>query len=112
MDRYPGTGEILELLRIVLVAEDMGWPSDLQGGADAIGADRLLGVAESGRKLHAVEVAVEIVIRRHPAQHDPVGVGQDHANWLTLQALAKLLENRESGTRQWRVEIGIAHVGQ
>ena len=47
MDRHPGAGEVLQVLRVVLVAEDVRGLAALQRGADAVGADELLGVAEA-----------------------------------------------------------------
>ena len=56
VDRHPGAAEALQVLGVVLVAEDVGGPAALQRGADAVGADLLLGVAEAGGQLDPVEV--------------------------------------------------------
>src|SRR5258708_4925154 len=61
VDRHPGAGEILQVLRIVLVAEDVRGLAALQGGADAVGADEFLGVAEPRGELDPVEVPLQVM---------------------------------------------------
>ena len=48
-DRHRGAGEILQVLGVVLVPEHVHRLAALQRGADAVGADELLGVAEARR---------------------------------------------------------------
>ncbi len=112
MDRDPGAGEILEILRIVLVAEHVHRPAALQRRADAVGADGLLGVAEAGRELDAVQVPVKIVIGRQPGEHHSGGVRQDDADRLAVQVLAQIPQHRQGAAGQRRVQVGVAHIGQ
>ena len=112
VDRHPGAGEILQILRVVLVAEDMRGLAALQRGADAVGADEFLGVAEARRQLDPVEVALKIVIGGEPGQHHPGRVGQDDADRLPFQVLAKVPEHRHGAAGQRRVQVGITDIGQ
>ena len=48
-DRHPGAGKGLQVLGVVLMTENMGRLPALQGGADSVGTDKLLGVAEARR---------------------------------------------------------------
>ena len=59
VDRHAGAGEVLEVLGVVLVAEHVRRAAHLQRGADAVGADELLGVAEAGGQQDPVEVPLE-----------------------------------------------------
>ena len=48
-DRHRGAGEVLQVLGVVLVPEHVRRLAALQRGADPVGADELLGVAEARR---------------------------------------------------------------
>ena len=88
VDRHAGAGEVLEVLGVVLVAEHVRRAADLQRRADAVGADELLGVAEAGRELDPVEVALEVAVAGQPGQHQPGRVGEDDADRLPVELLA------------------------
>ena len=87
---HPGAGQALQMLRVVLVAEDVRRPPGLQRGADAVGADEFLGVVEARRELDAVEMPFEIVIGGQPGQHEPVGVGEDDADRLPVELFVQV----------------------
>ena len=89
VDRHAGAGEVLQVLGVVLVAEDVRRAADLQRGADAVGADELLGVAEAGRQLDAVQVPLELAVAGQPGQHQAGRVGEDDADRLALELLAQ-----------------------
>ena len=112
VDRHTRAGEVLQVLGVVLVAEDVHRPAALQRRADAVGADELLGVAEPGRQLDPVEVRVEIVVGGHPGQHQPGLVGEDDADRLPVQVFAQMAQHRQRAAGQRGVEVGIAQVGQ
>ena len=112
VDRHPGAGEILQVLRVMLMAEDMRGLAALQGGADAVGADEFLGVAEPRRQLDPVEVAFQVGVGGQPGQHHPGRVGQDDADRLPVHVLAQVPEHRHGAAGQRGVQVGVADVGQ
>ena len=112
MDRHPGAAEALQGLGVVLVPEDVGRAAGLQRGADAVGADPVLGVAEAGRQLDPVEGALEVVVRGHPGQHQAVRVGQDDADRLAVQLLVQVPEHRIGRPGQVGLQVGVAQVVQ
>ena len=95
MDRDPGAGKVLEVLRVVLVAEYVRGLAALERRADAVGADILLGVAEAGSELHTVEVPLEIVVGGEPGEHHARCVGEDDADRLALQVLVQVPQHRQ-----------------
>ena len=112
MDRHPGAGEVLQVLRVVLMAEDVCGLAALQRGADAVGADEFLGVAEARRQLDPVEMAFQVVVRGQPGQHHPGRVGQDDADRLPVHVLAQVPEHRHGAAGQRGVQVGVADIGQ
>ena len=112
VDRHPGAGQVLQVLGVVLVPEHVHRPAALQRGADAVGADELLGVREAGREHHLVQVALQLVAGGEPDQHQPAGVGQHDADLLPLQLVAQRAQHRLGAAGQRGVDLGIADVGQ
>ena len=112
VDRHARTGQVLEVLGVVLVAEHVHRPATLQGGADPVGADVLLGVAEAGRQVDPVQVGVEVTAGVEPGQHQPGLVGEDDADRLVVQVLAQVVQHRQGAADQRRVQVGVAHIGE
>jgi hypothetical protein len=81
-DRHPGTGQVLQVLHVVLVAEDAGRPAALQRRADAVGADVLLGVAEAGGEPDPVQAFLQALVAGVTGEDDAVGVAEDDADLL------------------------------
>src|ERR1019366_2532302 len=94
VDGDPGAGQALQVLGIVLVTEDVGGAAGFQCGADAVGADPLLGVAEAGRQLDPVQVAFQVVVCGQPGQYHASRVGQDDADRLPVKLLVQLPQHR------------------
>ena len=111
-DRHRGAGEILQVLGVVLVPEHVRRPAALQRGADPVGADELLGVAEARRELNPVQVPLKVVVGRQPGQRHPMRIGEDDADQLALKILAQVLQHRQGGAGQWGIQVRIADVGQ
>ncbi len=112
MDRDAGAGQVLQILGVVLVAEYAGGLAAFQGGADPVGADVLLGVAEAGGELDPVQMTFQVMIGGHPAQHDARGVGEDDADRLPLQVLAQVAQYGHGVTGQRGIKIRIPDIGQ
>ena len=112
MDRHAGAGQVLQVLGVVLVAEDVGGLATLQGGADAVRPDVLLGVGEARGELDAVQVPLQVMVGRHPGQHDARRVGQDDADRLPLQVLAQVAEDRHGVADQRGIQVGVADIGE
>jgi hypothetical protein len=90
----------------------VGRPAGLQRGADAVGPDLVLGVAEAGGQLDPVEGALEVVVRGHPGQHQAVRVGQDDADRLAVQLLVQVPQHRIGRPGQVGLQVGVAQVVQ
>ncbi len=112
MDGDPGTGQVLEVLGVVLVAEHVRGLAALQGGADPVRAHVLLGVAEAGGELDRVQVTFQVMVGGHPAEHDARGVGEDDADRLPFQVLAQVAQHGHGVAGQRGVQVRIPHVGQ
>ena len=110
MDRHPGAGEIFEVLRVMLMAEHVHRPATLQCRADPVGADKLLRIAETRSKLHAIEVPLKIAIAGQPDEDHARGIGQDDADRLAIQVVPQVPQHRQGVTGQRGVEIGITDV--
>ena len=107
VDGHTGACQVLQVLGVVLVAEDMGRAADLEGGADAVGPDELLGVAEARGQTHAVQVAVELAVAGEPAEHQSRRVGEDDAHRLALQLLLQASKHRLGAPAEPGVEVGV-----
>src|SRR5207237_8075290 len=79
-------------------------------GADAVGADPVLGVAEAGGELDPVEGALEVVVRGQPGQHQAGRVGQDDADRLAVELLVQVPEHRIGRPGQVGFQVGIAQI--
>jgi hypothetical protein len=79
-DRHARARELLEVLHVVLVAEDLGGSAALERGPDAVGADVALGVAEARGEPHPVQVPLEGGLARVAAQDHPARVAEDQAH--------------------------------
>jgi len=112
MDRNPCAGQVLEVLGVVLVPEHVHRPAALERGADAVGADELLGVAEPGCEAHLVEVPLEVSATGEAAEDEPGGVGQDDADRLAVELLGQAAQHRSGAAGQRGVEVGVMQVGQ
>ena len=112
IDRHPGAAEDLQVLRVVLVAEHVRGLAPLQGGPDPVRADLLLGVAEARGELDPVQLAFEVAVRRHPAQHHARRVGQDDAYRLAVQVLVQVPQHRHGAAGQRGVEVRVPDIGQ
>ena len=111
-DRHRGAGEVLQVLGVVLVPEHVRRLAALQRGADPVGADELLGVAEARRQLDAIEVPLKIMVGCQPGQRHAMRIGQDDADRLALEILVQVLQHRQGVAGQRGVEVGIADVGK
>ena len=109
-DGDAGTREPVEVLGVVLVPEDVGGAAHLQGGADAVGPDLLLGVAEARGQVDVVEAPVELAVAGLAGQHQPRRVGQDDAHRLVVQLLAQLPQDGLRGARERGVEVHLGGV--
>ena len=98
VDGHTSAGQVLQVLGVVLVAEDMSRAADLEGGADAVGADELLRVAEARHQQHLVQVPLEGVVGSQPGQHHTGRVGEDDADGLAVELLAQ-------AATAWRPEL-------
>jgi hypothetical protein len=105
-------GEALEVLGIVLMAEDVRRAAGLQGGADAVGADAFLGVAEAGREHDAVKVAFQVDVGGQPGQDQPGAVGQDDADRLAVELLVQLAQHRIGAAGKRGLQVGISKIAQ
>jgi hypothetical protein len=112
VDGDAGAGQVLQVLGVVLVTEHVGRLAALQGGANAVGADLLLGVAEAGGQVDPVEVPLQVGIGGQPGQDHPGRVGQDHADRLPVQVVAQVPEHRHRAAGQRRVQVGVADIRQ
>ncbi len=112
VDRDARAAELLEVLGVVLVPEHVGRAARFQRGADAVGADAGLGVAEAGGQHDAVEGAFQVVVRGQPGQDEPVGVGQDDADGLAVELLVQVPQDRAGAARQPGLQVGFVQVGQ
>jgi hypothetical protein len=99
-------------LGVVLVPEHVGRAARLQRGADAVGADALLRVAEAGGQHHAVQGALQVVVRGQPVQHHPVSVGQDDADRLAVQLLAQAAQDWLGAAHQPGLQVRFVQVAQ
>ena len=106
----PAQASCLEVLGVVLVAEHVRRPADLERRADAVGADELLAVAEARRQQDPVEVPLEVVVGGQPAEHQPGRVGEDDADRLTVELLAEAAQHRLGRPGERAVEVGVADV--
>ena len=89
-DRHPGTGELLEVLDVVLVAEHPRRAAAFERGADAVRADVLLGVAEAGGQPHLVQARLQPRVAGVAGEHDAVGVAEDDADGFVRELLRGL----------------------
>ena len=112
MDRDPGAGQVLKVLGVVLVPEYAGRLAALQGGADPVGADVLLGVAEARGELDPVQVTFQVVVGGHPGEHDAGRVSEDHADRLPIEVLAQVAQHRHGVAGQRGIKIRVPDVGQ
>ena len=112
MDRDAGAGQVLEMLCIVLVAENVAGGTDLQGRPDAVRTDELLGVAEAGNQQDLVKVPFEVGVRGSPAEHQAGLVGEDDAHRLTVELLVQAAQHRFGAAGEPAVGVGIPDVGQ
>jgi hypothetical protein len=110
VDGHPGAGQILQVLGVMLVAEHVHGTAALQGRADPVGADELLGVAEPRGELHAVEMPFQVAVAGQPDEHHARRVGQDDADRLAVEVVAEVPQHRQGVTGQRRVEVGIPDV--
>ncbi len=108
-DRHPGTGELLEVLDVVLVAEHPRRAAAFERGADAVRADVLLGVAEAGGQPHPVQARLEPRVAGVAGEHDAVGVAEDDAHGFVPELLRGLAQHRAGGAQQGglAVEVGL-----
>jgi hypothetical protein len=93
MDRRTGAGELAEPAGEVFAAGDHGRHPGLERRTDAVGADLLLGVAEAGRQVGAVQLLHQRRVRAGALQHQAVPVGQDDADGLVRQLVGQLAEH-------------------
>ncbi len=112
VDRHPGAGQVLEVFGVVLVPEHGGGLAAFQRGADPVGADVLLGVAEARRELDPVQVTFQVVVGGHPGEHDARGVGEDDADRLPLQVLAEVAQHGHGVAGQRSIKIRVPDVRQ
>ena len=112
LDRDPGAGHALEVLRVVLVPEHVGGPAGLQRRPDAVGADDVLGVGEPGRQHDRVQVPLEVVVAGVAEQHQASGVGEHDADRLAVQLVVQVPQHRLGGAGQRRLQVGRPQVGQ
>ncbi len=107
--RHPGTGELLQVLHVVLVAEDPRRAAALQRGADAVGADVLLGVAEAGGEPDPVQALLQALVAGVAGEDDAVGVAEDDADGLAGELLRGLRQHRSRGAQQGglAVQVGL-----
>ncbi len=104
---HPGTGELLQVLHVVLVAEDAGRPAALQRGADAVGADVLLGVAEAGGEPDPVQALLQALVAGVAGEDDAVGVAEDDADGLAGELLRGLRQHRARGPQQGGLAVQV-----
>ena len=104
----PAHASILEVLGVVLVAEDVGRPAHLEGGPDSVGPHDLLGIAEARSEQDAVEVSLQLAVAGESAQHQSRLVGEDDADRLALELLAQASQHRLRAAAEPGVEV---HVG-
>jgi hypothetical protein len=112
VDRHSRAGQILQVLGVMLMAEHVCGLTALQRGADAVGADLILGVAEAGGEQHTVEVAFQIAVCGQPVEHDARGVGQDDADRLAVEMLVQVAHDRHRGAGERCLEVGVTRIGQ
>ena len=97
-DRVPNgcarAGELRQRLDVVLVPEHLGRAAALQRGADAVGADELLRVAEAGGQPDPVQRLRQRRVAGAPLEHDPVGVGEDDAHGLARELVGDRIQHR------------------
>jgi len=77
----------------------------LERRTDAVGADLLLGVAEAGRQVGAVELPHQCRVRAGALQHQAVLVGQDDADGLVRQFVSQPAEHGRGSHCQGRRDI-------
>ena len=106
----PGAGEVLEVLGVVLVAEHVHRLAALEGRADPVGADELLGIAEARNEQDAVEVARQVGVAGQPGQHEPGVVGEHDADRLPGELLVQPAQHGLGAAGQRSVQVRVAHV--
>ena len=111
MDGDTGAGQVLEVFGVVLVAEYVSRTAHFQGGADAVGADELLGIAEPRREKNLVEVRFEGPVAGHPAEHEPGGVREDDAHRLALELFAECAQHRSRTAGEAGVQLDVGLEG-
>ena len=100
------------MLGVVLVTEHVRRLAALQRRADAIGANKLLGIAETGKQLNVVKVPLEIMIGCQPGKQYAACIGQHDADRLALEIVPQVPQHRQGAAGQRGVQVGIANVGQ
>jgi hypothetical protein len=111
-DGRAGAGDRVETLDEVLVPEDVRGSLLLQRGADPVGADELLGVAEARGQQDLVEVGVQRALAG-AAVHDPrLGVRQDDAHPGVGQLPLQPVQHRLASLEQPAVGVDLRPVGE
>jgi hypothetical protein len=90
-----------------LRAEDVGRVALLDRRTDAVGADVLLGVAETRGQLDVVEVLVERVLPRPALQYVRTRIGEHHAHRSVREYAFQPLEHRRRGVQQPAVVVDV-----
>src|SRR4030095_12532250 len=110
LDRYAGARQVLEILRVVLVAEHMHRLAAFERRADAIGAYELLCIAEAGSELHHVEMTRQGGVPCEPGKDEPSLVGEPDADRLAGPPLEQLTQHRFRAAAQWGLKVRIMDV--
>ena len=113
VDRHPGAGQVLQVLGVVLVPEHVRGLAALQRGADPVGADELLGVAEAraraGPRPGAARGRGPPVSRLSTTP--AASVRMMLIGWPS-RCSRRLPQHRHGAAGQRGVQIGVADVGQ
>jgi hypothetical protein len=110
-DRRAGARQRLEALDEVLVPEHVRGALLLERGADPVGADVLLRVAEARREQHLVEVGVQRAVAGPSVQHPGLRVGEDHAHARVGHFPLEAVEHRFGGGHQPAVLVDVVAIG-
>jgi hypothetical protein len=111
LDRYAGAGQVLEILGVVLMAEDMHRTAAFERGPDPVRPGELLGITEARREEHLVQMPAQLGVGGQPLEHHAGPVGEDDADRLPVEILVQLLHHRFRAAGQGKVQIGVRHIG-